>query len=297
MSKSKLGLVGLCFVVGANLAVATEGGGSVYPLGVENFSCCALPPPGLYGMVWGQSYAADKIRGNSGAVATASDFKVTSSAVVPRVVWVTPYAVADAALGFHAILPIVDLKVENAPPGSQHKTGIGDTTVGVALGWHKGANLHSVLGLDVYVPTGSFDKSDVVNIGRNYWAIQPLAGISYIDRDGLNADLKAMWTFNRRNAATDYQSGQEVIVDYALGWAVGANWTLGLGGYAYQQVSNDSRNGTTVADNKGRALAIGPSVRYDSGKGWLVTAKYQAESAVRNRADGGAFWVKAVLPF
>jgi len=52
-----------------------------------------------------------------------------------------------------------------------------------------------------------------------------------------------------------------------------------------------------VPDSKGRAFAIGPSIKYDSGKGWFVAAKYQMETAVRNRADGKAFWVKAVFPF
>jgi hypothetical protein len=52
-----------------------------------------------------------------------------------------------------------------------------------------------------------------------------------------------------------------------------------------------------VANNKGRAFAIGPAVKYDSGKGWFVTGKYQKESSVRNRAEGQAFWMKAVFPF
>ena len=51
-------------------------------------------------------------------------------------------------------------------------------------------------------------------------------------------------------------------------------WTLGAGGYAYQQLNDDKLTGATVSNNKGRAFAIGPSIKYDSGKGWFVTAKY-----------------------
>jgi hypothetical protein len=134
------------------------------------------------------------------------------------------------------------------------------------------------------------------NIGRNYWAIQPVFGISRIDPNGLNADAKVMWTYNFKNKDTDYRSGQELIVDYAVGWGLNNGWTLGLGGYAYQQLTNDKQNGATVPDNKGRAFAIGPSVRYDSGKGWFITAKYQAENSVRNRPEGTAFWLKFVHP-
>ncbi|MFX8612731.1 transporter, partial [Acinetobacter baumannii] len=81
---------------------------------------------------------------NDGQVVTPSNFKVTANAIVPRIVWITPTKIGDASLGFHAILPLVDLDVKNAPPGSQHKSGIGDMTLGAVLGWHHSANLHSV---------------------------------------------------------------------------------------------------------------------------------------------------------
>lgn len=36
-------------------------------------------------------------------------------------------------------------------------------------------------------------------------------------------------------------------------------------------------------------------MRYDSGKGWFDTAKLQDEMEVRNRANGRAFWLKALF--
>ncbi|WP_079435973.1 transporter [Zoogloea sp. LCSB751] len=280
----------------AGAASATEGGGTIYPVGAENYTCCALPPPGLYGMAWYQHYSADAVRGNGGEVVTPSTFKVTANAIVPRVVYVTPMVVAGASLGVQAILPIVNLDVNVASGVQQSKTGFGDMTFGPVLGWHLSEKLHSVLALDIYAPTGAYKKGDVANIGRNHWALQPVLGFSYIQPHGFNADLKTMWTYNFKNDDTDYKDGKELIVDYSAGWGVGGGWTLGVGGYYYQQLTNDSQSGATIDNNKGRAVAFGPSVRYDSGKGWFITAKYQDEMAVRNRADGAAFWVKAVFP-
>jgi hypothetical protein len=287
------------FAVGVSgVSQATEGGGSIYPVGSENFTCCALPPPGLYGMVYGQSYSADKVRGNDGQTVTPDGFKVRAVAIAPRVVWVGSTDFAGAAVvGVHGILPLVDLKVTAMPGLSQSKSGIGDLVFGPFLAWHHSQNLHTVLGLDMFAPTGSYKLGDLANIGRNYWAVQPVFGVSYIDPNGFNADAKTMWTYNFKNSDSNYKSGQELIVDYALGWGLGGGWTVGVGGYLYQQVNDDKSNGATVANNKGRALAIGPSVRYDGGKGWFFTAKYQAEENVRNRADGAAFWLKAVFPF
>lgn len=280
-----------------NPAFATEGGGSVYPVGVESFLCCALPPPGTYGLVYGQHYTADKVRGNAGQVVTPPSFKVKATAIVPRLVYVSPTPIGEASWALSAILPIVDLNVSIVPGLSQSKSGQGDLVLGGALGWHHSQSLHTVAAVDVFAPTGAYNRTDIANIGRNHWAIQPIYGISYVNPTGFNADAKVMWTFNGKNKDTNYRSGQELIVDYALGWGVGNGLTLGAGGYVYQQLTDDTLNGVKVSNNKGRSFAIGPAFKYDSGKGWFVTAKYQKESSVRNRAEGQAFWMKVVIPF
>jgi hypothetical protein len=287
----------LSFALGAaGIAQATEGGGSIYAVGNENFICCALPPPGVYGIVYAQSLTADKVRGNDGQVVTPSTFKVKATALAPRLVWVSPYQVVGASFGLHTILPIVALDVNVVPGVAQSNTGIGDVVFGPFLGWHHSQNLHTVAALDFFAPTGKYSITDIANIGRNYWAMQTVYGVSWIDPAGLNADAKMMYTFNQKNKDTQYKSGQEFIVDYALGWGLGNGFTVGVGGYLYQQTTDDKLDGATVADNKGRTLAIGPSVKYDSGKGWFITAKYQTDTNVRNRADSKAFWLKAVFP-
>ena len=282
-------------VIASTGAEATEGGGTIYPVGAENYMCCALPPPGMYGMVFGQHYRTDTVKDNDGNTIPIPGFKVTATAVVPRLIWVTGQQIAGASLGFHAILPVVSLDV-NVPGASQSKTGIGDMVFGPALGWHHSPNLHSVLALDFFAPTGGYKRTDIANIGRNYWAVHAIAGVSYIDPNGLNADAKVMFGLNAKNKDTDYRSGNEFIVDYDAGWGLGNGWVVGAGGYLYQQLSDDKQAGATVANNKGRALAIGPSIKYDSGKGWFLTLKYQTETAVRNRAAGDALWLKFVHP-
>lgn len=167
---------------------------------------------------------------------------------------------------------------------------------GTALGFHHSDKLHSFVALDVIPPTGEYDRHDLANIGRNYWVIEPVAAVSYIDPMGLNADIKMMYDFNTENRATNYRSGQEFHFDYSAGWAVSPNWVVGVGGYYYRQTTDDRVNGDTLSDNKGRAFAIGPSIKYDSGKGWFLSAKWQQESDVRNRAQGDAYWLKLVFP-
>ncbi|RJG01032.1 SphA family protein [Noviherbaspirillum sedimenti] len=273
---------------------AAEGGSTVYPLGVENFVAGALPPPGYYGMLFGQHYRATTLKDKDGNTVPVP-FELTADVVAPRLIHVTDQTVAGGNLAFHAIFPVVHLDVR-VGPRRQTRSGLGDITTGFSIGWHHTPKLHSLAGVDVFVPTGRYKKDDLANIGRNYWAAEPLYVVSYIDPNGFNADIKLGYIFNRTNTDTDYRSGQEFHFDYALGWGFANNWTAGVGGYVYQQTTSDRQGSNDLAGSKGRAFSIGPSIKYDSGKGWFVTAKWQKEMAVRNRPEGSAFWVKAAFP-
>ena len=293
MRKCTLICAGLVAAMGA--ANATEGGGSVYPHGTENFMSGALPPPGLYGMVFGNHYSADRVNDADGNDLHVPGFKVRANVVAPRLVWVTGQQVLGGDLAAHVIAPLVDLKV-STPGGSQSKSGLGDLTVGLALGYHHSPNLHSVVALDAFLPTGDYTQGDIANIGRNYAAIEPVYALSYIDPKGFNGDLKLGYIINEKNRDRDYRSGNEFHFDYAAGWGLGNGWVLGVGGYYKQQVTSDSGAGAVLGDYKYRGMAIGPNVKYDSGKGWFVTAKWQQETEVKNGAQGDALWVKAVFP-
>ncbi|EJN23328.1 protein involved in meta-pathway of phenol degradation [Pseudomonas sp. GM78] len=287
---------GLSILAASSIGVqATENGGSSYPMGSENYMSGAMPPPGLYSQFFANHYEADSLRDNSGDKVPV-DFRVRANAIAPRLIWVTEQQVFGGSLAFHAIAPLVDLKVE-LNGQSQSKQGLGDMIFGPALGFHHSEKLHSILALDFIAPTGEYDKNDLANLGRNYWVIEPVLAVSYIDPDGLNIDAKTMYDFNLRNKDTDYRSGQELHMDYAVGWGLGNGWVVGVGGYIYHQTTDDRQDGETIKNNKGKVFAIGPSVKYTSDKGWFLTAKWQQESQVRNRAEGDAYWVKLTVPF
>ncbi|MEX5669023.1 transporter, partial [Pseudomonas neuropathica] len=134
------------------------------------------------------------------------DFRVRANSVAPRLIWVTEQRVLGGSLAFHALVPLVDLKV-TVNGQSQSKQGLGDIIFGPALGFHHSEKLHSILALDFIAPSGEYDGGDLANIGRNYWVIEPVLAVSFVDPNGLNVDAKTMYDFNLRNDATDYRSG------------------------------------------------------------------------------------------
>lgn len=275
---------------------ATEGGGSAYPGGNENFLAGAAPPPGLSLLLYANHYAADTVRDAQGQALAIPGFKLRANALSPRLVWSTPLQLPLGNLLLHTVLPLVDLEVRT-PAGQQQRSGLGDITVGAGWAMHHSPQLHSVLALDLVVPTGQYEVGGQANLGRNYRTWQPLYTLSWIDPQGLNADFKALLNLNARNRATGYRSGREAFVDYSLGWGVAPGWVLGLGGFVTRQLDDDDLNGSAVSGQRTRALALGPSLKFDNGKGWFTTVKWQKELAVRNRPQGSALWVKTVLPF
>lgn len=275
-------------------ATASEGGGlAVYPDGLENYMVGALPPPGVHLLVYGGALRYDSLRGNNGQ-SLVPDFKVRTNAVIPRLVWVTPQKLLGGQLVVHAVMPILD--IDFRANGAHFKnSGVGDITLGAGLGYHASAALHSIAGVDVVTPTGSYDRNDPASLGKNHWAIQPFYAVTYTQASGLNADLKAMYDFNLRNKDTRTRSGQALHADYSIGWGLGNGWVIGAGGHVFQQVSDDK--GPNSAQGKARAFGFGPSIRYANEHGWLVTLKWQKEFEVRNRPQGSQLYLKAVIPF
>jgi hypothetical protein len=294
-SGKRLVVAGLLMAAASNLHAA-EGGGSNYPTGGDNFLMGAVPPPGFYTLIFGNAYRADEFLNSDGDNVAPDDFKITANVVAPRLVWSTPYEIGGGTLVMHGVFPLVDLKVE-AGGASDHKSGLGDVMFGPGIVYHYSEKLHAVLGVDFVAPTGEYDSSDMVNLGRNYWSTIGLYTMSYIDPNGFNGDFKANLLFNQENDATKYKTGTELVVDYAVGYGLGNGWTLGASGYFYNQLQNDEQNGSTLSGSKSKAFSIGPSIKYMNDKGWVFTAKYEEEVYARNRPSGYAFRLKTSIPF
>jgi len=297
-------LATVCLTAVAGKTVqATEGGGGAYPNGAEDFMSGAVPPPGTYFINYFDYYSADKFANNDGNGAIPG-FKLKVTADVLRFIHVTDKQVLGGFWGFHAFVPFMNVDVKTSTPlGNDSKAGLGDIIVDpFILSWH-GKNWHAATGIDIYIPTGSYDKNDLANVGRNYWTFEPIIAGTFLTDNGFEASAKLMYDINTRNndaslltqGAKTYLSGQEFHLDYTLAKKI-ADFNLGLAGYYYQQVTNDEADGEKVNDFKGRVVSFGPALKYDY-KNMAFSLKYQLETAAKNRPEGNNLWFKFVYAF
>jgi hypothetical protein len=287
-------VAGGLLALGTGSASATENGASMYPMGNENYMIAAMPPPGVYYMMYLDDYRADSLKDSNGNDVPIN-FHLRADAIAPRIIWVTDQKILGGQLAFHTIIPLVNLDID-VNGHDQSKTGIGDIVLGPGLGYHLSDKLHEVFAMDINAPTGGYNQSDQTNIGHHYWNLEPLYGLTYEQPEGLNADIKVMYDFNFTNDATHYKSGEELHADYDAGWGFGNGWVAGVGGYIYQQVTDDTGPTAPSDGHKGKAFAIGPDIEYNDHHGFFITIKWEKEMSVENRPEGNEWKIKFTIP-
>ena len=111
--------------------------------------------------------------------------------------------------------------------------------------------------------------------------------------------MTAGFTFNGENPDTNYRSGAEFHVEWALMQSFSKSFALGLTGYHYQQVTGDSGTGASLGDFKGRTTALGPNINYNFQFRDIpvsTSLRWLHEYDVKSRLEGDAVFFSATVP-
>jgi len=284
-------------------AAGAKEGGDQYPNGAENWFAGAAPPPGFYYLNY-FGYYTGQLKSGSGqnVLLNGATPQVNATFDALRFIYLTHWKLLGADYGMHVIVPVVYQSMNlNGRAGN---TNVGDVDVDpFVLAWHR-ATWHVITGLDTYLPSGPYLKSDPrVSIGANYYTFEPVVALSYLPKSGWEASAKLMYDFHTTNGATDYHSGQEFHMDYLAGKHLGA-WMVGGSGYFLEQVTDDTSDGLVVpavpgfwtTGRRGQVFALGPSAGYTNKHHMTFITQWQHEMAVRNRFGGDKFWFKMIIP-
>ena len=289
-------------------SVAVAGGGDHYPNGAEGFWAGAAPPPGFYVLDYNYFYSATEYKANNGDTINKGpldDFSLHVYANVLRLLYISKYKLLGGYWGAHVFLPYVDVKA-SAKGFKGHQRGMGDIIVDpFILSWHF-KRVHAVLGLaDIYLPTGEYDKHRPVNVGKNFYTIEPVFGVTFMLPYQSTLSFKFMYDINTTNndwinpatgKETSLTPGQEFHFDYCLEKAFASWLHLGVAGYYYQQTTDDEIDGKDVENNRGKVFAIGPGIKIDYKRFSLISRGFW-EMATKNRPEGKGMWLKLVYAF
>jgi len=308
-----------------SLALASgvrAGGGQSYPNGAESFLSAMLPPPGLYLMDYVYFYGADTMRDDHGDDVAVFD-DVTVWANVLRLVWMSEKTFLGATYGQHVFLPLLwtDLSF-HAPLGPKGTADYDDSGVPyiiyspMVLGWHlKNNTFHVAASLvDIYIPTGQ-DDGNLASVGHEFWTFEPVLAMTYLAGDwAFSAKLMLDFNTTQDKAPTVYgvevdrDPGAEFHVDYSVSYAVRPFLRLGLSGYYYQQISDDSYDiddsvpqavAELLRQEEGchsRVFAVGPGIWYNH-KNMFFELRTQFETGARNKTEGHNVWFKFTYAF
>ncbi|MGZ5552161.1 MAG: SphA family protein [Chthoniobacterales bacterium] len=287
---------------------ATEGGGTSKALGVDNILAGVMPPPGLNLQSFTAYYFTNQtLDSNGNDRANPINFELHAFAEVIRARYVFPNFTilgGDLELRYGATL-YSDVSVTfdvKTPRRLIHRedstTNFGDSLAGIILGWHS-KHFHQMFGSEVFLPTGQFRASALTNTSRGYYAVGPSYWFTWYPIEQIEISAATIYLFNFENPDTNYRSGQELSMDYFVGYYLTKDWEAGISGYAYKQVTNDEVNDIKFGDgNKGQVVAFGPTLRWhphDKNYGFVV--KWQHEELVENRTKGERFFFQATVQF
>ncbi|AWN14267.1 Protein involved in meta-pathway of phenol degradation [Salinisphaera sp. LB1] len=287
-------------------AHATEDGQTHYPVGVNTLGDGYMPMPGTLEFRnytvghWSHTLA------NSSGNESVPGFSNSGAVDAMRVL----YTFAQPIGPFHyAMGGVLEFSYNHLDVGSEsdEATNLGDLDFQNYLSYHTpDKKMFLYFGVDTYLPTGRYNKSDLVNPGKNYWSFDPSINVTYHVSDKLALNGAVYGEFNTENSATDYQSGDSVDLDYGVNYRPFVHQStdhfvqhlgFGIGGYYLKQFTDDQINGHSVAPDghRAQAVGVGPQVIYYTQFGGLAL-KYQHDLAVENRAASDTVWLQFAIP-
>jgi hypothetical protein len=296
-------------------ASADDGGKSSYLLGMRGPLAAFVPKPGWYltDSVYHYDAHSDDFLPIADRIVQQVDAKATLN--IAQLTWVTELQPVGGRLAVSAVLPYGRVDVRGGgsvqlPDGTEigrniqdSVTGIGDPVIGASLGWKKrdGDRFRAwSVYSSVFIPIGDYKVGRLANVGNNRWALDVGGAWTMANFKG-GRELSAVMglTFNDDNLDTGYSSGTDLHLEIAAKQHLPKNWSVGLVGYWFEQLTADSGGPAILGDFKGRVFAIGPEASWQATVGRVPVGfdlRWYHEFAAQNRLEGDGVFLTFSVP-
>lgn len=297
----------------ARPALAAEYGFGVYGLGYGIPMSGYTPPTGVYFSDTFYLYSGRASANVNFPFGRLTAIGLTASLItnIAAVAWYTDVKILGGTLGFAAAVPygsdtnsaavsfVGPLGFNRQLNRRETVAAIGDTAFSAILGWEAGEH-HWNMALTGIAPTGKYNPDSLAFMGLNRPALDIKGGYTFLSMEtGTEVSAAAGVTFNLRNTATNYQSGDEFHFEWALNQHFLNGLAAGVGGYFYQQVTNDGGSGNGIGPFRGRDVAVGPLLAYTfkvDTQQVTISGRWFHEFDVKNRVRGDSIFASLSFP-
>jgi hypothetical protein len=166
------------------------------------------------------------------------------------------------------------------------------------LKWNQGVN-NEMIYIVGNIPSGTYDASRLANLSFGFWAVDAGGGYTYLDpKTGHEFSIVGGLTYNAPNPDLQYQNGIDAHLDWAASQFVTKEILVGVAGYYFQQLTDDTGPGAKLGGFRGMAVGIGPQIGFLFPVGdyqGYVNVKGYKDLAVENRPEGWSTWVTFAL--
>jgi hypothetical protein len=182
---------------------------------------------------------------------------------------------------------------------SDSASGLGDIAlIPVALYWQRN-NFHWSFSHFLVTPTGDYDVDNATNASLNYWSFDTNFALTYLNPEtGRDLSFNLGHIYNTENDDTDYQTGQELHLDFVFNQFLSESFAVGLQGFYLKQITGDDGDGAQLGDFKAEVAGVGPAVMWSrvfGSQNVTFIAKWLHEFHAENRLEGDHFYLSFAL--
>lgn len=277
-----------------------------------DFGAAVIPPTnGVYireDLWYYDGDLQDSVKGG----AISADANLKAMGLTTRLFWYPGLKLLGARYGTYLSFAVVDGEADSRItvriPGKParitaeqgDRSGFSDLSfTPLSLGWNRG-DWHMKWTESVTLPVADYDTTEVLNFGRNYYALNSALALAYRKgTEGIEFNIRSGFIWNAENPDTNYRTGNEAYVDGSLNWRFNPAFTAGLTGYAYQQVTGDSGEGAIFGEFKGENYAVGPAMRLivDKGRRYSIIAKWLHQFETQHHFEGDMVMISLATKF
>ena len=219
---------------------------------------------------------------------------VNSGSDLLHIAWLAPHAhLFGAWYGVETVLSGAYVDTGGHGIGQ----GPGDVTFSpFILQWPKrkllGMPIYQRVDFDFDAPLGRYSADRPVNIGNNFWILNPYYVVTLFPAKRLETSWRVHYLWNSTNHAPpvdtgdrNSQAGQAIHFNATASYELFKHVYVGANGYYLKQITDARANGIAVPNSRQQIGAIGPGALVNHGK-WFFYVNSYHEIGARNMSEG-----------